>query len=115
MALRRCLLELGSGVDLHGRDSTKAARRAVSDALRHSSVAFPGVFGYGPEMMAVEVNIAVPYHDTVNSDEVLLEVPYGHKSINVVEGGMEVPGGERSNDSTIMANAAIIVSLEVPD
>ena len=115
MALRRCLLELGSGVDLHGRDSTKAARRAVSDALRHSSVAFPRVFGFGPEMMAVEVNIAVPYHDTVNSDEVLLEVPYGRKSINVVEGGMEVPGGEQSNDSTIMANAAIIVSLEVPD
>ena len=33
MALKRCLLELGSGVDLHGKDSTKAARRAVFDAL----------------------------------------------------------------------------------
>ena len=72
MALRRCLLELGTGVDLHGKDSTKAARRAVFDALRHSSVAFPRVFGYGPEMMVVEVNIAVPHHDTVNLGEVLL-------------------------------------------
>ena len=114
MALRRCLLELGSGVDLHGQDSTKAARRAVFDALRHSSVAFPRVFGYGPEMMVVEVNIAVPRHDTVNPDEVLREVPYGRKSINVVEGGMEVPGGQQSDDSTIVANAAIIVSLDVP-
>jgi len=42
-------------------------------------------------------------------------VPYGRKSINVVEGGMEVPGGEQSSDSTILANAAIIVSLDVPD
>jgi uncharacterized protein (TIGR02058 family) len=115
MALRRCLLELGTGVDLRGKDSTKAARRAVFDALRHSSVAFPRVFGHGPEMMVVEVNIAVPNHDTVNPGEVLLEVPYGRKSINVVEGGLEVPGGEQSDDSTIMANAAIIVSLDVPD
>ena len=115
MALQRCLLELGSGVDLHGKDSTKAARRAVFDALRHSSVAFPRVFGYGAEMMVVEVNIAVPHHETVNPDEILLEVPYGRKSINVVEGGMEVPGSEQSSDSTILANAAIIVSLDVPD
>jgi len=26
------------GVDVHGRDSTKAACRAVSDAIRHSSL-----------------------------------------------------------------------------
>ena len=115
MALRRCLLELGTGVDLHGKDSTKAARRAVSDALRHSSVAFPRVFGHDPQMMFVEVNIAVPYHETVRPDEVLLELPYGRKSIKVVEGGLEVPGDGQSDDSTIMANAAIIVSLDVPE
>ena len=115
MALRRCLLELGTGVDLHGKDATKAARRAVSDALRHSSVAFPRVFGYDPQMMYVEVNIAVPHHETVKPEEVLLEVPYGRKSINVFEGGLEAPGGERSDDSTIMANAAIVVSLDVSD
>jgi uncharacterized protein (TIGR02058 family) len=115
MALRRCLLELGTGVDLHGKDPTKAARRAVSDALRHSSVAFPHVFGYDSQTMSVEVNIAVPYHDMVRPGEVLLELPYGRKSINVVEGGLEVSGGGQSGDSTIMANAAIIVSLDVPD
>ena len=115
MALRRCLLELGTGVDLHGKDSTKAARRAVFDALRHSSVAFPRVFGYDAQMMYVEVSIAVPHHETVKPEEVLLELPYGHKSINVVEGGLEVPGGQQSDDSTIVANAAIVVSLDVPD
>ena len=115
MTLKRCLLELGTGVDLHGKDPTKAARRAVFDALRHSSVSFPRVFGYEARMMSVQVNIAVPYHDMVRSDEVLLEVPYGYKDINVVEGGMEVPSGGQSGDSTIIANAAVIVSLEVPD
>ena len=34
----RCVTEMGMGVDVHGCDDTKAARRAVSDALRHSSV-----------------------------------------------------------------------------
>ncbi len=111
MALQRCLLELGTGVVVHGKDSTKAARRAVFDALRHSSPSFPRVFGYDPQMMFVEVNIAVPNHDTVRPGEVLLELPYGIKSINVVEGGLEVPGG--GDDATIMANAAIIVSLDV--
>ena len=113
MAIRRCLVELGTGVDMHGKDSTKAARRAVADALRHSSPAFLNAFEYDPRGMYVEVNIAVPNYDTVRPGEVLLGVPYGIKSINVVEGGLEVPGG--GDDATIMANAAIIVSLYVPE
>ena len=36
----RVILELGSGNDLHGSDYTKAALRAVQDALHHSSLAF---------------------------------------------------------------------------
>ena len=35
--LKRVILEMGSGTDLHGRDYTKAASRAVQDALRHAS------------------------------------------------------------------------------
>ena len=115
MAVRRCLLELGTGVDLHGQDATKAARRAVFDALRHSSVAFPRIFGYAPDQMLVDVTIAVPYPETVVRDDVLEELPYGTKSINVIEGGIEVPGAEPDRDSTIVANAAIVVSLDVPD
>src|SRR2546429_254156 len=29
----RCITEMGMGVDVHGRDATKAATRAVSDAI----------------------------------------------------------------------------------
>ena len=115
MTIRRCLLELGSGVDLHGKDATKAARRAVSDALRHSSVAFPRVFGHDSRTMYVDVTIAVPHYDTVRPEEVLEELPYGIKTINVVEGGLEIPGGGDSDDSALMANAAIVVSLDVAE
>ncbi len=41
----RCLTEMGMGVDVHGHDYTKAARRAVSDAIRHSSVGFFRLLG----------------------------------------------------------------------
>ena len=44
MAKKRCLLEMGMGTDLHGKDYTKAAQRAVRDALWHNSVSFPGIF-----------------------------------------------------------------------
>jgi len=39
MTARRVILELGTGNDLHGGDYTKAALRAVQDALHHSSLA----------------------------------------------------------------------------
>ena len=40
MALNRYVTEMGMGADVHGRDYTKAAKRAVSDAIRHSSLNF---------------------------------------------------------------------------
>src|SRR5436853_320738 len=41
----RCITEMGMGVDVHGRDATKAAKRAVSDAIRHSSLGFVRLLG----------------------------------------------------------------------
>ena len=38
MRAKALVHEFGMGVDVHGRDSTKAACRAVSDAIRHSSL-----------------------------------------------------------------------------
>ncbi len=38
MDYRRYLVEVGTGIDLHGEDVTKAAQRAVKDAISHSSM-----------------------------------------------------------------------------
>ena len=38
MAWVRCVTEMGMGVDVHGLDYTNAAKRAVFDALHHSSL-----------------------------------------------------------------------------
>ncbi len=40
MPAKRIILEMGTGNDLHGGDYTKAAVRAVADALHHSSLTF---------------------------------------------------------------------------
>ena len=37
-AAKRVILEMGTGNDLHGGDYTKAALRAVQDAIHHSSL-----------------------------------------------------------------------------
>ena len=36
--MKRIILEMGMGNDLYGEDYTKAACRAVEDAIRHSSL-----------------------------------------------------------------------------
>ena len=112
MALKRCLLEMGMGVDLHGRDYTQAAQRAVTNALWHNSLYFIRSFGAGPESMRVDVTIAVPDPDAVDGEAVLSILPYGQKHINVVKGGLEIPN-EDGSDATVMANAAVLVSLDV--
>jgi uncharacterized protein (TIGR02058 family) len=112
MTYQRCLLEMGTGVDLHGKNYTKAAQRAVEDALRHCSLSFPRVFGTGAEAMHVEVTIGVQEPNEVEKDSVLSVLPYGEKHINVVAGGLNIPN-DSGTDATVIANAAIIVSMNV--
>ena len=112
MALKRCLLEMGMGVDIHGRDYTTAAQRAVTNALWHNSLYFVRSFGSGPESMRVDVTIGVPEPDAVNVEAVLSVLPHGQGYINVVKGGLEIPN-EDGSDATVMANAAVLVSLDV--
>ena len=65
---------MGMGVDVHGGDYTKAARRAVSDALRHSSLNFFEAAGKTRDDMHVEVVIAVADPDAVDTAAIAAEV-----------------------------------------
>jgi uncharacterized protein (TIGR02058 family) len=111
MALVRCLTEMGMGVDVHGRDYTKAARRAVSDAIRHSSVSFFRLLGRSVDEMHVAVIIAVPDPEAVDKDAVAAELPHGTVTVSVVAGGLEIPA-ESGSDAIVMANAAVLVSFD---
>lgn len=112
MAKTRLVVELGTGVDLHGGDHTKAARRAVEDAIHRSSLLYLADAAQAGKLpkVAIDVTIASPKPDAVDGEAVLLALPFGEKSIRIVAGGMEVEGTEP--DSIIMANAAVLVTVE---
>ena len=111
MARVRCITEMGMGVDVHGKDSTKAAKRAVSDAIRHSSLGFFRMLGKTANDMFVDVMIAVPNPDGVDTAAVAKELPYGTVKVKAVAGGLEIPS-ESGNDPILIANAAVIVSFD---
>jgi uncharacterized protein (TIGR02058 family) len=112
MAKTRLIVELGTGVDLHGGDYTKAATRAVEDAIHRSSLLYLAdvMEAGGRPKMYVDVTIASPKPDAVDGEAVLKALPFGERTIKVVAGGMEV---ERSEpDNIIVSNAAVLVTVE---
>lgn len=114
MSLVRWITEMGMGVDVHGHDYTKAARRAVSDALRHSSLNFFAATDKTRDDMYVEVIVAVADPDAVDIEAVKAEVPYGTVTVRAVSGGLDVPKivkADGSADGIVMANAAVLVSF----
>ena len=93
------------------RSATKAAKRAVSDAIRHSSLGFVRLFGKTPHDMIVNVRIGVPNPDGVDTAAVAKELPYGKVTVTAEKGGLEILA-ESGGDAILIANAAVIVSLD---
>jgi len=75
--LKRIILEMGTGNDLHGGDYTKAAKRAVQDALHHSSLALFKNVGIDPNSMQIELTLAAQEPDQIDLDAVAATLPYG--------------------------------------
>ena len=115
MALVPAILEIGTGIDLHGQDYTEAARRAVWNAVHQSSLMFLNMLGPDTARdMVVEVTLAIPKPEEVKEDVVLGVLPHGKGVLKLVKGGLEIEGREGSGDFTIIANAAVIAKVERP-
>jgi uncharacterized protein (TIGR02058 family) len=108
----RVILELGSGNDLHGSNYTKAALRAVQDALHHSSLAFIRSLQIGKRQVEVEVTIGVQRPERVDLDKIRASLPVGNVTATAVKGGLDVPDPEH-NDPAVIASAAIAVRIEL--
>jgi uncharacterized protein (TIGR02058 family) len=113
MKAKRVILEMGSGNDLHGGDYTKAAVRAVEDAIHHSSLTFIRTLGVDPRAMQVEVTVGVQRPEKVDREVVKAALPHGQVTVNVIKGGLDVPDDE-SADVAVIASAAVAVRLELP-
>lgn len=114
MALKRMIVEIGMGTDLTGADYTKAAVRALRDALWHNSLTIADALGQHVDAMQVKVIIGVPKPEKVDKAAVAAVLPHGTGEVEVVEGGLEIMNDAGTN-LTVIANAAAVVYLDIPE
>ena len=112
MAEKRIILEMGTGNDLYGMDYTKAACRAVQDALHHSSIVLFKSLGYDHREMRVQVTIGVQEPDQVDIARVCAELPRGRAEVTTVHGGLNVHDIEQ-NTTHVIQPAAIEAFLPI--
>lgn len=108
--LKRIILEMGTGNDLYGEDYTKAAKRAVQDAIHHSSITLFKSLDIDPQTMQIELNLAAQKPDEIDLDAVAAELPYGQVRPKAVFGGLNVHD-DVSGRTSVIVNAGIIVRL----
>ena len=111
MALVRCIMEMGMGVDVHGRDYTNGAKRAVFDALHHSSLGFQRLIGKTAADMKVQVTIGPPQPRQGDTAAGVATLPHGTGTCKVVSGGLEI-SNEAGDDAMVITNAAVIVLFD---
>jgi uncharacterized protein (TIGR02058 family) len=111
-------IQTGMGTDVHGQDITKAAVRAIKNAIHTNSM--PGIRTVLPEQsldnMKINVKLALPCdHDQLDLEEVKKAIPYGQVHVNIMDGGMLTTSGilledkQDKNDQMYIVNAAIEV------
>lgn len=112
MSEKRIILEMGTGNDLYGADYTKAACRAVQDALHHSSITLFSSLGYDHKNMRVKVTIGVAKPEEVDTDAVAATLPRGNAQVTAVLGGLDV---EDANGGTphVVATASVEAFLPI--
>ena len=97
------------GVDVHGGDGTKAACRAVSDAIRHSSLPLLQDIRARGGRMLVDVTVGVPDPGSVDVERVRKELPHGEVTVRAVAGGLRASTGD-----ALLACVVITVRAEYP-
>ncbi len=117
------IVELGSGIDQHGHnnDCTNAAIKAIKNAISNNCLTgLSEICGLREPKdllkMKVHVKIGAPYPEKLDEKKVLKAIPFGEKSIEVIQGGLVAKGimikelGDTS-DRIIVCNAAVTVSI----
>jgi uncharacterized protein (TIGR02058 family) len=106
-------IELGMGVDLQGQDATKAATRAVHDAIGRNYL--PGIrrmLEKTQGRMLVHVRLGVPAEVAApDLAAVRAAFPYGEVTVEVLPGGLQVPSGLDDGSRICVVNAAVEVAV----
>jgi len=118
MKKKRFIVEIGTGADLHGEDVTKAACRAVKDAISRSCLCgLVDILGMDDlNAVYVDIIVATPKPAEVDLEQVKAIAPIGKITARSMTGGMVVaglcvPNFAPSCDQIVVANAAVTVSV----
>ena len=110
--MKRLILEMGTGTDLYGGDYTKAACRAVRDAIGHSSLSLFRSCGYNHREMMVKVTIGVQNPSAVDIGTVANSLPRGNPQVEVVKGGLNIEDADQDTP-TVIAAASVEAFLDI--
>ncbi|MFO8126968.1 Lin0512 family protein [Yoonia sp.] len=106
MMEQRVIIEMGMGNDLHGMDYQKAARRAIEDAIRHSTLPIFQSIDMPHTQMRVQVTVGVQEPDHIDIEALRSGLPRGRVAVTVVKGGLNIPNPE-TGDTAVVATAAV--------
>jgi uncharacterized protein (TIGR02058 family) len=105
-------IEIGTGVDLQGQDVTKAALRAVRDAIGRNYLPAMRRLVTAGRTMTVLVRLGVPPGaGEVDVEAVRTSLPHGTVTVDVTPGGMLVPNGLGDGGTICIVNSAIEVGV----
>ncbi len=106
MSDQRFIIEMGMGNDLHGMDYNKAARRAIEDAFRHSTLPIFAVTDLDHKDMRVQVTVGVQEPEQLDTEALAATMPRGSARVSAVKGGQNVTNPE-TGDVLVIATAAV--------
>ena len=106
MTDQRFIIEMGMGNDLHGMDYQKAARRAIEDAFRHSTLPIFEATGLDHRDMRVQVTVGVQDPAQIDTDALAKMLPRGTASVSAVKGGQNVTNPD-NGETLVIATAAV--------
>lgn len=106
MSDQRFIIEMGMGNDQYGQDYTKAAARAIEDAIRHSAIPMFEATGLSHTQMRVQVTIGVQDPDAVDCAALAGKLPRGQATVTAVHGGLDVTNPD-TDKTLIIASAAV--------
>lgn len=103
---QRVIIEMGMGNDLHGMDYQKAAKRAIEDAIRHSTLPIFQSIDLDHTEMRVQVTVGVQEPDMLDTTALTAGLPRGRATVSAVKGGLNIPNPE-TGDTAVVATAAV--------
>jgi uncharacterized protein (TIGR02058 family) len=103
---QRLIIEMGMGHDLHGINYQKAAKRAIEDAFRHSTLPLFQSIDLPTDTMRVQVTVGVQEPDKLDTDALAEILPRGRATVTAIKGGHNVANPD-TGDTAVIATAAI--------